>query len=1133
MQMSPVRLRREPVTLPTYEPQSPEPLPMFLERRVYQGSSGRVYPLPCVERIAETKTDRVWDALYLENEFLEVMILPELGGRIHAARDKTNGYDFIYRQRVIKPALVGLAGPWASGGIEFNWPQHHRPSTFRPADVAVEEHPDGSKTVWLSEHDPLCRMKGMHGVCLHPGRSVIELKVRAYNRTPLVQTFLWWANVATHVHEGYQSFFPPDVTHVADHARGAISTYPLCTGKYYGIDYAARARTGVPAAERPPAFIPPHCRPGEPLPSALAALEYAPNDLSWYANIPVPTSYMCLGSKYDFFGGYDHLKQAGLVHVADHRISPGKKQWTWGNHPFGYAWDRNLTDDDGPYIELMAGVYTDNQPDFSFLQPGETKTWSQFWYPIREIGPAQNATTEAALGLTVRGRQIRLGVQTTRSEAKATVRLTARGRTLLRKTIPLGPDRAWVGGLALPPRVQETDLCLTLQASDGRELLRYQPEPCDPSRTPQSATEPPLPAAIASTDELYLTGLHLAQYRHPTRRPEPYWQEAVRRDPGDLRCNLALGLEQLRAGDFARAEILFRTAVARATARNPNPADGESHYSLGLALRYRADTAAALGQPSENLLEEAYDAFAKATWNAAWQSAGYFALAELDCRRAAWGLALEHLDRSLRVNADHLKARDLRALVLRRLGRDAEAEALLRETLALDPLDWWARHLLGGDLRCDSQTCLDLAHDYARAGFHHEAITVLERVKPEPTAGMAPLIGYTLAWLRSLKGDRRTAAVARRMARSAPPEFCFPARLEDVFVLGAALAAEPRDARAPYYLGCLLYDRKRHREAIAHWERAARLKPRFASVWRNLGLAYFNILEDPARAGRAYERAVALAPAHARLLFERDRLWRLLGVPVAQRLAALEAKPELVRRRDDLSLEFCELLNQAGRHQEALAYLEARQFQPWEGGEGLALEQHVRTHLALGRRALAAGDATEARRRFEAALTSPPNLGEAKHLLANESPIHYWLGVACAAMGDGRAARRAWETAASFKGDFQEHAVRACSEMTYFSALALEKLGRRREARALLRAVRRYAQALGREEAKVPYFATSLPGSLLFENIQHRQETTALLLEAQATLGLGDQPKARRLLRAVLKRDPSRALAQDLLAELT
>src|SRR5579863_1711117 len=205
MQHPSVHVRQESVIFPTYEPLPPDKHPMFLEKRVYQGSSGKVYPLPFTNRIADQKIDRAWKAVWLENDFIELMILPEIGGRIHVGRDKTNGYDFFYRQNVIKPALVGLAGPWISGGVEFNWPQHHRPATYMPVEVEIEEHADGSKTVWLSDHDPMCRMKGMHGVCLHPDKALVELKVRAYNRTPFVQTFLWWANVATRVHEGYQS----------------------------------------------------------------------------------------------------------------------------------------------------------------------------------------------------------------------------------------------------------------------------------------------------------------------------------------------------------------------------------------------------------------------------------------------------------------------------------------------------------------------------------------------------------------------------------------------------------------------------------------------------------------------------------------------------------------------------------------------------------------------------------------------------------------------------------------------------------------------------------------------------------------------------------------------------------------
>ena len=1131
-----VHIRKTETTLPTYAPLAPEKYPMFLEKRVYQGSSGRVYPLPCAERFSEQKTDRKWQAIYIENEFLEVMILPELGGRIHAAKDKTNGYDFIYRNDVIKPALVGLAGSWVSGGIEFNWPQHHRPSTFMPCDVEIEKHKDGSATIWLSEHDPLSRMKGMHGVCLHPGRSVIELKARVYNRTPFVQTFLWWANVATRVHEGYQSFLPPDVTYVADHAKGSTSTYPLCTGTYYGVNYAKRAKFGVPKQERPSCFVPPHCRDGE-IPPRLAGLNYAPNDLTWYANIPVPTSYMCLGSKEDSFGGYDHFKQAGLIHVANHHISPGKKQWTWGNHAFGHAWDRNLTDAEPtgeypPYIELMAGVYTDNQPDFSFLQPGETKTWSQFLYPIQGIGPSQKASDAAALSLTVRDGEARLGAITTSVET-ATVHLFRSGKRLLKKCLKLAPNCPLVTTVKLPPRTALTDLRLELIAKDGRELLAY--EPCKPKvNVPWPATEPPLPSAVATVEELYVNGLHLLQYRHPTRMPEPYFEEALRRDPSDARCNTALGSLCLINGEFARAEAHFRTAIARLTHRNPNPYDGEPYYQLGLTLRYRADAALVAAESAAGaLLSDAYAALYKATWNHAWQSAGYHALAEIDCRRHDWPTALDHLDRALRANTDNLRARNLRALVLRKLGRVEEAETSLHASRSLDPLDWWARHMLGEQIRCDSQTRLDLAHDFARAGFLDEALTVLASASPEATAGTGPTLNYTRAWLYMLLGNTKAATSSLTAARKFSCDYCFPHRLEEMIILEWAIASDPHDARARYYLGNLYYDRKRHREAIALWEKSAALEPDFPIVWRNLGIGYFNIFEQPQKARSAYDRAYALTPNDARLVFERDLLWKRIGTPVAKRLAALEHHRPLVRLRDDLSVEYVDLLNQVGRHADALAYLGSRRFQPWEGGEGLARTQHERTHLALGRLALAAGDAAKALAYFETALVAPPNLGETKHLLANRSDIQYWLGCAAAALGDHARAKKAWYSAASFRGDFQERTVRVYSEMTYFSALSLQKLGRKIEARKLFERLKDYAKQLFKEEAKVNYFATSLPTRLLFDNMQHRQETTALLIEAEAEIGLGETRRAKYLLRMVLRRDPARALARDLLMSLT
>ena len=1092
----------EPVVMRTWLPATPNPNPMFLEKRVYQGSSGRVYPLPIIDRISAEAQDHRWNAVHLENEYVRIMILPEIGGRIHVGLDKLNGYDFFYRQNVIKPALVGLAGPWISGGVEFNWPQHHRPATFMPVDVAIERGFDGSVTVWCSDHDPMARMKGMHGLCLRPGKAFLEIRVRLYNRTADTQTFLWWANAAVHVHEEYQSFFPPDVRMVADHARRAVTEFPLSQGKYYGVDYGQRARQGVPEPEKPRQFVP--------------TGRYLPNDLSWYANIPVPTSYMIIGSGGDFFGGYDHRRRAGMVHVADHHVAPGKKQWTWGNHEFGYAWDRHLTESDGPYIELMAGVYTDNQPDFAWLAPGETKTFSQFWYPIREIGIPVQANMHAALRAERTANQLEIHLMVTEARPGSTVRVRLHDAEIGAWHGDLRPEQPLHHRFTLPALNGADAQPEVLLEHEGHILLRYAPAEIAPTGEFAAATEPPLPDAVTSNDELYLIGLHLEQYRHPTRAPEPYWEEAIRRDPCDSRAHHALGRWHLRRGEFALAERHLRAAIARLTERNPNPVDGEPHYNLGQTLVFLRRT------------DDAYDAYSKSAWNAAWRGPAFHRLAELDCVRGGWATALDHIERSLNAGADNLNARNLKTIILERLGRESEAREFLDATRALDPLDIFSQFLASGAAPANHQQRLDLTFDLLRAGLAEEAFSVASAASAAPSDGAATILLYARAHILRCLGRREESAAALLDAAAADPAYVFPSRLEEMVLLEEAIRLNPQDGRAPYYLGNLLYDRRRYREAISHWEKSAQLNPDFPVVWRNLGIAYTNVLHDLPRAQEAFAQARKSAPGDARILYEQDQLARRASVPVAERLAHLESHRDLVDQRDDLSVELASLYNSTSQPERALGLLLSREFQPWEGGEGMVLAQYVRANILLGQRALRAGESAEALRLFEAAQNPPGSIGEAPHLLSNRSLVDYWLGIAFAKNGNAAEAVTYFERAASTQGDFQDMQVKAISEMTFWSAIALEHLGRREEAQALLDRILSFAEALEQQTAKVDYFATSLPAMLLFEeDLQQRQIITARFLRAQSLLGLGETEASSRLLREVLRLDPGHTGAID------
>ena len=341
-------------------------------------------------------------------------------------------------------------------------------------------------------------------------------------------------------------------------------------------------------------------------------------------------------------------------------------------------------------------------------------------------------------------------------------------------------------------------------------------------------------------------------------------------------------------------------------------------------------------------VDEAYAAFFKSTWTAGWRGPGYHRLAEIDCRRSMWTSALDHINRSLLADAENLNARNLKTVVLRQLERMDEADALLDETRALDPLDIFGCWLAMDTPPADGQQRLDLAFDLVRSGLLEEVLQVLAPLQAEAHDGSAALLSYARAFVLGELGFEQESSAAYHEASLANPDYVFPSRLEEIVLLEKVIRANPADSRAPYYLGNFLYDRCRHEEAISMWERSTQLDPDFPTAWRNLGFGYYNVLRDTDRALIAFEKACSLAPQDARILYEQDQLLKRTGEDPARRLATLKLHKELVEKRDDLSVELISLYNSSGCPEEALRLLLARHFQPWEGGEGMVLAQYVR-----------------------------------------------------------------------------------------------------------------------------------------------------------------------------------------------
>ncbi|TJZ61038.1 DUF5107 domain-containing protein [Sphingobacterium olei] len=1081
-----VRAWEEDVLLPTYQIGEEEKNPIFLEKRVYQGSSGAVYPYAVVEKVSDEKKDKLYKAIFIENEYIKIMVLPELGGRIHMAFDKIKQRHFVYYNQVVKPALVGLTGPWISGGIEFNWPQHHRPSTFLPTDHYIENNSDGSITIWCNEVERLFRMKGMQGFTVYPDKAYIEIKVKVYNRTALPQTFLWWANPAVVVNDSYKSVFPPDVHAVFDHGKRDVSNFPIATGEYYKQDYSA----GV--------------------------------DISKYKNIPVPTSYMAIKSKYDFVGGYQDDHQAGLLHVANHHVSPGKKQWTWGNGDFGLAWDRNLTDEDGPYIELMTGVYTDNQPDFSWIQPNEEKSWVQYFMPYSAVGYVKNATKDAVVNLEMIDGHAHIILYTTAEFADLGVKLShVDGTVYLHESTSCSPRNTYHKEVRIGEEKIE-NLLLEVLSSEGTQLLKYQAEQPKIEPTPDPAKGAKDPKDISSIEQLFLTGQHLEQYRHATYNPIDYYTEALRREPHDIRCNNALGLLLLRRGQFEKAEKYFDEAIKTQTERNPNPYDGEPHYNLGLSLKF------------QKRFDDAYATFFKATWNAAWQDSGYFTLAQIDTRNKSWDVALENIDRALIKNWHNHKARQLKATILRKLNRTEDALQLISDSLAIDKFNIGCRfekYLITNDINDLNElqqllsqsihTYIEYTLDYANAGLYAEAITFLQH-GIEDENNVYPMVYYAIGYFYKQLADEVKAKAYYKKASAMSPERCFPNKLEEVTILIDAIQTHPEDSFAPYYLGNFWYANRQYDEARSSWEASIQLNGLFPTALRNLALAYYNKFDKKSEARELLEKAFSLDPTDSRIFMELDQLYKKLNLSHESRLALFDTYPELIEQRDDLLIEQITLYNQTGDYHSAKEMISNHIFHPWEGGEGKVTKQYTVCRVELAKQEIEKQNYREALQLLHEIDSYPHNLGEGKLANAEENDINYYKGVAYAGLGDQEQSLYFLHLAtvgsqepqqAFFYNDQQPDKI-------FYQGLAFKALGLEDKARSRFNKLIAHGKKHLFDTCRIDYFAVSLPDLAIWEDdLDVRNQIHCYYVIGLGELGLGNTAEGKKYLQKVLQLD--------------
>jgi tetratricopeptide (TPR) repeat protein len=1103
-EVSAVKVWEENTVIPTYLAGPPEPNPMFYLGRQSQGAEGRIYPYPFYDTLTGKKVDKTYKMVHLENEYIRIGILPEIGGRVFEGVDKTNGYDFFYRQHVIKPALIGLIGAWISGGIEWNIPHHHRASTFLPVQYSVEESADGSKTVWVGELEVRHRMRWAVGYTLRPGKAYMEAQLRIVNRTPAVNTMLCFANVAVHANENYQVLFPPGTQYATYHGKREFTAWPSSTSRFAGADFTK----GV--------------------------------DVSWYKNNISSNSFFAWNYEDDFFAGYDHGKQAGVMSVADHHVAPGKKLWTWGTGPRGQTWDKILTDEDGPYIELMVGAYSDNQPDYSWLQPYEVKSFSLNWYPFRDIGGVKKANLDAAVNLDVANGAARVGFYTTSAYPSAVVTLKAGDKVLLQETVAINPGKPYVKQVPVPAGVDEHDLRASISAS-GRELVSYSPLRLQSSPMPKPVTSYETPQAIKTNEELYLAGLRIEQFHDPNLDPDPYWEEALRRDPGDVRVNTALGINYFKKARFAQAEKLFRKALERLTDRYTSPKDGEAIYYLGLTLK-------AQGRDGE-----AFESLYKSTWSLAWRAAGYYALAELAAKRGDMAEAMDLVDRSIDANTLNIRAQNLKAALLRHSGRPKEAlQVITAASHKSDPLDaramaerWLASRspealkTLTSTMNEHPATAQETAAEYLNAGLWQDGVDVLAQMiaaAPDKSRINA-MVYYYLGYFAEKMSQRREASQYYQLAAKMPTDYVFPFQYEAIDVLRHAMKANPRDARAPYYLGNLLYDWQ-PAEAVKLWEASAAIDPSFAIVHRNLAIAAMHQESgsDLNRAIAELEKGVSCDRKYALHFAELDELYEQAVTPIEKRLPLFERNQSVVAQRDDAMNREIALMVVMGKYEEAIKILTGRWFAVAEGANLNVADQWTNAHLLRGRKNIEAKRYKEALADFEASVRIPSNIPtESVTIGGRSAEIAYWTAVGYDGMGDREKAVQFWSKGAepadpgSIRRPGMGSGLLVSGAQSYYQALCLQKLGQDEKAKAIFEGLVKSGQHALQEP---PAGTATAAGLARRQQSPRVRLAMAHYLIGLGCLGLNDKEKAKEELTRALETSPDLLGARTALAAL-
>ncbi len=960
------------------------------------------YPYVAQDHLSRTKVDRAYKALFLENEYLKVTCLPELGGRLHSVLDKTQGKEMFHLNRVIKPGMIAMRGAWISGGVEWNTGPHgHTVNAVSPVNALTGKNPDGSAYLEISNTEQIFRTRWTVRVTLHPGRKYLDERIRIANPTDGMHPYYFWNCTAFPNLPGTRFIYP--MTLGTDHNAREFFRWPVDKGR----------------------------------------------DLTWLKNYETYASVFSVNCTYDFFGAYDVNMDRGIVQVANHNELGGKKAWTWGEWEFGKVAQKNLTDEDGPYIEVQSGPLP-TQSDYGMLGPHEQVSWQEWWYPVHGLGDGfEYATKDVAVQRAIRNGRLELRMLATGQFPQAVCVLSRMGHELARKTLDLTP-----GAPALVALVEEPEkpVDVTITGKDGALLAKFTtPLPIPKVDPPDPAKFKEKPDDQMTVEELYFKGRKLDRETNRRGARENY-EKALARDPGHVASLRSLAVLDFEAG-------LYKQAIARLDkALDRDSDDGLSWYYRGVShLRLAAATPLSRrgrGAGGEGSLRERLREAQRCGYLAVrcpgMESLGYDLAGRALTQLGDMAGAVAALEKAVWANGNNLAAKEHAMLAVYAAGRPEEARELASRWMPGDPgaivsNTLWdlekpsglvaygrtARTFLG---EADFEL-LEASLVFAELGLFKEAAKVVQAARVDAVApadrSFLPL--YHLAWYASQSGDTTAARKWLAQAAATHKDRVFASRPEEVEILQFAIQENPGDAQAHLQLGCLLANLGRVEEAVPEWQKAADLstpsppaplpkgegrgekgegRKAIASIaWRNLGLAAAT-KNDLAKAGECFRKAIAARPGDQTLY--RD---------LAEILIALNKRPEAIRlletmplegvRRAEITVMFAQAYVDEKRWEDCVKLLDSTPyFVNWEG-QDVTWRLFNRAHIERGRQRLEKGAAKAALGDFEAALTYPANLNVGRSNKPEEAPAQYWRGKALAVLGRAADARSAWQAGAA------------------------------------------------------------------------------------------------------------------------